>query len=280
MRKLSALLLVASTLLLAYVSISNIVDAWVGSDVKLLARIIETSPNEDSIYFSKSRDLTSEFFPRFERDHNVDRVASTCVDDYSRSTLTVRLASLYSLRPRTILEKRREIPLPKSAITGLFESAESRKASERPNSLDPVEVTRRAELAKKAAVQRILCSPTDGNAWLWRAALLSKFFGDRQGSVISYQYSYWLAPAEKWVMDQRSRFVAELINSGEPDLAVEFSSELSRIVKYFPVGEAVAVYADAGPVVRAAFAKEMLKTPSKRQTKIVDTLDRLGFTIQ
>jgi hypothetical protein len=281
MRRLSALvLLFTSTLLLAYVSIHDILDAWAGSDVKLLARIVETSPRQESIYSAKNSDLSSDFFPQFERSHNIDSVPNTCVDDYSRSTLSFRLASLYSLRPRTILEKKREIPLPKSAITGLFESAERGRADARSNNLDSVEVSRRAQLAKNAAEQRIFCSPTDGNAWLWRAVLLSKFFADQQRSVISYQFSYWLAPAEKWVMDQRSRFVGELISAGAQELVVEFLAEIGRIVRCFPVDEAAAVYFDAGPGVRAAFAKEVLKAPSRRQRLIADTLDRLGLTIQ
>lgn len=98
MRLVASFLLIAAALMLANSAAWNIFYAWRGADVKTLARIIESRGPSDN-EGGRDANLNAEYFAQFERDNPLDYLSKLCVDDLSRSTLTVRLASLGSALP-------------------------------------------------------------------------------------------------------------------------------------------------------------------------------------
>jgi hypothetical protein len=93
------LLFLGLILSLFVIAFCNILTAWRGSDVTRLARVIETKPAPASKYFNPSNYLSAEYFLQFERGRDMDNLGKLCLDDLSRSILTIRLASLRSLQP-------------------------------------------------------------------------------------------------------------------------------------------------------------------------------------
>lgn len=286
-------LLFGASLLLVGVSICNIVYTWRGSDVLKLARIIETRNTSGSEDIGDNKALGSDYFAQLERDNAIDDLSKLCVDDISRSTLTVRLASLESALPsaspdatsKRVLSVREPHhsgnSAPPSAISGVFDALTAKRTQTQPaKSTDPTELDRRIALARRSTSQRLVCAPTDGNAWLQMARLLVAFSSDKQGSTTAIQMSYWLAPLEKWVIDQRFAFVAQSIEAGDPTLAVEFLIDVRRMVKNFPVGEIAALYVDAGQKARSALASEVHRLPQRRQEQIISAIGHLGVTMR
>ena len=287
MKAVASLLLFGVSLLLGSIAIDNIVQAWMAADVIKLAHIIEAGQVTEK-YANEENKLGSEYFLRFEHDNKLDSLAKSCVDELSRSILTVRLASLESILPspavglREPQEQRSLIKgFPEKAMSGLFDTTQGSKSAETSlsKSFDTTEWDRRGILALRATAQRLFCAPTDGNAWFQLARLLEQFSSNRRGTDVASQFSYWLAPAEKWVIDQRFAFVSQRIEFGDSTLSAEFQEDLKRIVRMFPVGEIAGLYVKAGQTVRLAIAREVRRLPDNRQKQIISKVDQLGVTM-
>lgn len=109
-----------------------------------------------------------------------------------------------------------------------------------------------------------------------RALLSATFSNDKLGAATAIQISYWLAPAEKWVIYQRIIFFAAAMEAEDPAFAIGFQADLKRIAEKFTGDEVASVYVDAGPRVRRALAREISYLPPGRQKKIISVIDRLG----
>ena len=218
MKAVVLLLLISVSLLLGGVAMGNIIHAWMGADVIKLANMIEARQVTEK-YGNEENKLGSEYFLRFEHGNDLDSLAKSCVDDISRSILTVRLAGLESILPARVPSERGQLaadprkPQVQRAMPGLFDAQKSLESAETSlsKSFDTTEWGRRGILALRAASLRLFCAPTDGNAWLQLARLLEQFSSERRGADVATQFSYMLAPAEKWVMDQRFAFVSKRI---------------------------------------------------------------------
>jgi hypothetical protein len=273
----------ALSLLIGAVACVNILDAWRASDVTQFARFIETRSSSRSL--PAEDEIKSQDFIDFEQANDIEDIARVCTDELSRSALTIRLAGLESFRlqsPKSSAAPQKDgilansaTPAPSSLQPYVMESLTITQASR-----DANELNRRRALAIDAASQRLRCSPTDGNAWLWLAMLLEQSFKDREHATAASRLSYKLAPAEKWVMSPRFAFVAPSFELGANALAAEFLADLGRIVRNFPVREVAALYVGAGPRVQDAIRREAAGLPDRQRKQIASAADELGVTIR
>jgi hypothetical protein len=280
-------LLSMSTMMLAGVAALNILYAWWGSDTIRLARLIEAGSTSGSRYADENVILDYKFLDEFMRTSDFKRLARSCGDDLSRSTLTIRLASLESVRRQQHAAQLPDEPhssepasinLPAGATNEIFAPTETMTEKPRPAVFDQKELDWRSLAARQAIEERLFCAPTDGNAWLQRARL-DFLAGDYSAAIVGARLSQAFAPAEKWVLQPRFEIVSQIVESGDRTLSREFSADLQRIVRNVPANEIAITYENAGENVRHALGEEIHALEDRRKMQVLSAVDRLGYVI-
>lgn len=175
----------------------------------------------------------------------LDEALATCIDSVAKSVVTVRL---FDWEQRKIAGNRDEF------------------AAETVKVLHTVE-------------RYLTCFPTDGNAWLWRAKLLRATAAPSAKVLASARISYWLAPAERWIMLPRFAFVAPLMTSTDfVSLRTAFELDLGNLVRGLQPYEVAELYVGSGAEIRAMFLEIFERESLVRKVALMKEINRLGVT--
>lgn len=144
-RVLSILMPAPTAVLFIWVGAGNILALKSGGDLVALARLLETAPS------GHTSAVNRELLERIGLAPQFDDLNHSCIDEISRSAVTVRLALLETGR-------------------GTDSAAQ---------------LSERGKMATRAVDQRLACMPFDGNAWYYRARLLDEFGDDPKNVATS-----------------------------------------------------------------------------------------------
>jgi hypothetical protein len=278
------LLLMISIIMLGRTASLNILSAWRGSDAIKLARLIEAAPGSNGRYTDENIALEYELLDVFSRGSDFAWSVRSCVEDLSRSTLTIRLATLESFRGQRHLFSSPQPShltgkeLPPSRAEEVSAPGDMRTEKPQLEVSDQEELNRRSISAQKAIGERLFCAPTDGNAWLQRSRI-DFLAGDYSAAIIAARLSQVFAPAEKWVLQPRFELISQIFESGNEFPSREFLADLQRIVRYVPALEIASLYENAGPAVRGVLGREIHTLEARRKMQILSAVDHLGYTI-
>jgi hypothetical protein len=191
-----------------------------------------------------SPEVDRDLIEKIGRDNDVAELASSCVGVVAKAVLTYRIARLDQIGAETQLKDER---------------------------LADVE---------RAAIDVLRCQPLDGNAWLILARI-----ADLQGKPTEdvdrlLRRSFWLAPAEGWIIRKRFLALAPRIEAERTTLASEFALDAMRIVRHLPIRDVSELYVAQGPKVREIMAREIFRLRDRRRDPIIRTVDQLGVTVR
>lgn len=132
--------------------------------------------------------------------------------------------------------------------------------------------------ADGAVMHRLACAPTDGNAWLLRAQLLSERTDDMATVAKLLDLSYFYAPAEKWIMIPRLRLVGNLIDAGDLPMPAQHALDLDRVLSLSAPNDVAELYVDAGIRSRALMRAVIDRQRLDRRVRILRLIDALGVS--
>lgn len=221
------------------------------SDVRRLGRAVElaTLYRQSLIERGGAIDASSWIDPRVlaevERSPSMEAAARGCLDEASRDALSIRL--------------------------GALDQAVLSEASDR-------EIRQYLASADQAVKQRLLCAPTDGNAWLLRAEILVQQGGDMTDLAQVLDLSYFYAPAEKWIMIPRLRLVSRLIDTARIAIPPQYALDLERFIQLSEPAEISSLYAESGEKSRQLMRAEIDQQRLDRRVRILRIIDALGVS--
>lgn len=221
------------------------------SDVRRLGRAVElaTLYRQSLIERKGTVDASSWIDPhvltRVARSPSMQAAAHSCFDEASRDALSIQL--------------------------GRLDQAVFSEASDR-------EIRERLAAADQAVKQRLLCTPTDGNAWLLRAEILAQRGGDMAIFGQLLDLSYFYAPAEKWIMIPRLRLVGRLIDAARITIPPQYALDLERFIRLSEPSEIGSLYAEGGEKSRQLMRAVIDQQRLDRRVRILRTIDALGVS--
>jgi hypothetical protein len=192
----------------------------------------------------KSPAIDPDLLDKIAKDQNVDGLADSCFGVISRAVLTYRIAR--------------------------FDQAGD----------DPRVKDERLADVERAAIAVLRCQPLDGNAWLILGRIADTKGKPPEEVDRLLRRSFWLAPAEGWIIRNRFLALAPRIEKGQTALASEFALDVMRIVRHFPIRDVSELYVAQGPKVREIMAREIFRLRERRRDPIVRTIDQLGVTVR
>jgi len=183
------------------------------------------------------------YLARFVADNSLDQPYNYCGDRLTRARLTVALA---------------------------FLDAANRQS-------DPQLKAAAGKTALLVTKQRLICSPLDGNAWL-RLAMIGDQSGELRSKVSeSLQLSYWSAPNEAWIIENRLRLATHLYLSGERSIEQDYVRDLRNFVAYESPNQIARSYVKAAPSIRALLNPIIAALAEPRKAAVVDKIDQGGL---
>jgi len=192
----------------------------------------------------KSPDVDPDLLDKVAKDQNIDELANSCFGVIAKAVLTYRIAR--------------------------FDQAGD----------DPRLKDERLTDVERAATAVLRCQPLDGNAWLILARIADAKGKPPEEVDRLLRRSFWLAPAEGWIIRNRFLALAPRIETGQTALASEFSLDAIRIVRHFPIKDVSELYIAQGPKVREIMAREIFRLRERRRDPIIRLVDQLGVTVR
>lgn len=268
------------------IGLQGLASYWTSSDLLRIANLVD-----------QRKPTSEDILDRIESTNMVQAAMASCLDDLGRAGVSIRLRRL-DQAIRAAREAQEQ--------AGATSASPAAKSSERRSAIevigrssrrdaidaaardipriDQAEIATRGRMAEEVVNARLACTPTDGNAWLQRALLLDLRSAPAEEVNGALVRSYWLAPAERWILDLRARFVASRVEAGDDRLTPEFSGDLLKITEHYAPQDVAAFYVAAGPKTRAILATHIRRQPDREPTRrrraIIDQIDILGVSFR
>ncbi|MCO5091019.1 hypothetical protein [Bosea sp. (in: a-proteobacteria)] len=254
---------------------------WASSDALRIANLID-----------QGKPTSEDLLDRVESTGAVRTAMASCLDDLGRAGVSISLRRLEQaiLAIRETQARAAAATAPATqpsaveAIGRLSRRDAIDAAARAVPPMDPAEIAARGRAAEDVVTARLTCTPTDGNAWLQRALLLDLRLAPAEEVHSALMRSYWLAPAEGWILDMRARFVASRVEAGDDELASALSGDLLKIAEHYAPRDIAAFYVAAGPKTRALLATHIRRQPDREPTRrrraIIAQIDMLGVTFR
>lgn len=226
-----------------------LIDSLATNDVRRLGRAFELASlyRQQLAERGQAFDAGSWIDPKVVADvtgsASMRAAAESCLDEASRGALAIRLGTL-----------------DQAVLSG---------ASDR-------QVRALLADADQSVAQRLQCTPTDGNAWLLRAEILTQRGGDMTTLGQLLDLSYFYAPAEKWIMIPRLYLVGRLIDSGRLRVPPQYGLDLDRVIRLSQPSEIASLYVGGGENSRRLMRTVIDQQRLDRRIRILRAIDALG----